>query len=980
MPSNLFAEPTAQREPRCYADVVVRQGNRAVGPFSYQVPPSLCGHVQPGQLVWVPFRQTCLPAIVVALSDQRPDFATKRLDRILESRPVLTEAQLALGRWMADYYLCSLGEALFAMLPPGMLHRTRTMVSVTEAGRKRSLEGLTPLSQQVIEALRGAEGGLTDRALARALGRRSLSRVLERLSRRGWLTLRTVVEDPEAHPYFEPFLVLTAAQEDVDALKERLWAGRRDSAPARVLDALARSRGGTRDLSGLYAELKVNRSSLRGLEEGGLVRLEQERRTLHLTASDERVAAFFAESGQRAQVQAALLHQLVQAERELDLDQVQVSWQVRQALQEKGLLREVKRPARALLTVLPEEAQERAAALRRTRADECQAGLLEVLSRSKERALPLSALYKMVGAAARADVNALVDAGVAQLEDRQSWRDPLAEQEVDPETPPTLTGQQGQVWREIYDAFGKEGRRVFLLHGVTGSGKTEIYLRALGRALRDNRQAIVLVPEISLTPQTVRRFSARFPGRVTVLHSGLSMGERYDQWRRVREGLVDVVVGPRSALFAPLPRLGLIIVDEEHDASYMQDDWPPRYHAREAALTLARITGSLVILGGATPSLESYAQALRGQFRLLELPDRIRTRRGPGGKVQALVDSSMPRVQIVDMRDELRAGNRSMFSRALQQSLRETLRAGEQVILFLNRRGAATFVLCRECGYVARCTRCEVPYVYHADLERLVCHRCGRQIPPPQACPECGGRSIRQFGAGTERVVAEVQRLFPSVQVLRWDSDVARDQQSHDELLNSFIRQEASVMVGTQLVAKGLDLPLVTLVGVVSADTALHLPDFRAAERTFQLVTQVIGRAGRREEHGRAVIQTYHPDHYAIRAAALQDYKAFFRQEMAFRKRQGYPPLRQLALLAHTHAQELRCREEAFHLGRVLQERARAVPNARVLGPAPAFVHKQRGRFRWQLLLLAEDVHPLLDGLELSAGWTVIVDPVSLLV
>jgi primosomal protein N' (replication factor Y) len=476
----------------------------------------------------------------------------------------------------------------------------------------------------------------------------------------------------------------------------------------------------------------------------------------------------------------------------------------------------------------------------------------------------------------------------------------------------------------------------------------------------------------------VRRFAARFPGRVTLLHSGLTIGERYDQWRRVRAGLVDVVIGPRSALLAPLPRLGLIVVDEEHDGSYKQDEIAPRYHARDTALALGHITGSVVLLGSATPAVESYARAQRGTYRLLELPERIRVREDAAGR-RALVDTSLPAVLLVDMREELQAGHTGMFSRALQRALHNVLEAGEQAILFLNRRGAATFVMCRACGHVVRCPRCEVAYVYHADEQHLLCHRCGREAPVPTACPECGSNKIRHFGAGTERVVTEVEQLFPKARVLRWDRDATRERGAHEAMLDAFIGHQADILVGTQMVAKGLDLPLVTLVGVVSADTALHLPDFRSGERTFQLLTQVIGRAGRRAERGRAIIQTYHPEHYAVQAAVRQDYAAFFRQELAYRKRYSYPPFRRLVRLVYSHSDEARCEQMARDLAGALQQRMEAVQGARLIGPAPAFVARLRGQYRWQLLLLARDVHALLKGLELSAGWAVDVDPVSLL-
>jgi primosomal protein N' (replication factor Y) len=386
----------------------------------------------------------------------------------------------------------------------------------------------------------------------------------------------------------------------------------------------------------------------------------------------------------------------------------------------------------------------------------------------------------------------------------------------------------------------------------------------------------------------------------------------------------------------------------------------------------------VVILGSATPAVESYARARRGQFRLLELPERIRVHDDGTGR-RALVDSSLPAVQLVDMREELQAGNTSIFSRSLQRALHDVLSAQEQAILFLNRRGAATFVMCRACGHVVSCPRCEVPYVYHSEGEHLLCHRCGRQAPVPHVCPECGSSKIRHFGTGTERVVAEVEQLFPQARVLRWDRDATRERGAHEEMLDFFIGHQADVLVGTQMVAKGLDLPLVTLVGVISADTALHLPDLRSGERTFQLLTQVIGRAGRRAERGRAIIQTYHPEHYAVQAAVRQDYATFFRQELAYRKRYGYPPFRRLVRLVYSHSDEARCEQGAEEIARTLQQRVAAVQNARLIGPAPAFVARLRGMYRWQVLLLARDVHALLKGLEFPPGWAVDVDPVSLL-
>ncbi len=959
-----------------YADVVVRQGARVVGTFSYAVPPNLRSAIAPGQLVWVPFRRTRLTAIVVALSEQAPDFETRDILEIADPAPVLTPTQIALGRWMSEHYLCSLAEALFAMLPPGLLGRTRTRVVLTESGRSRPLEGLPPLAQRTIEELRRSGGEMDLVVLSRALRKKRLSRTLSHLEREGWLKLAPFVEEPAARPHREPFLVLSASPAEVAALRESI--GRRNPPAARVLSALARSPGGIREKKTLCQEVRADSQVLSALEEEGLVRSLEEKELLRLVASEEEVAVFLEKEARRFPRGCALLRRLRETEGVLDLGAEPVPAEVCRALERRGLVRRERRPAQVRLSVLPEVALARAAALRRTRADERLLALLERLEQAEGQALPLSTL-------GRKEAAALLEAGVARTEERERLRDPLAGREFPPESPPPLTEGQGRVWREIYEAFSRGGMHTFLLHGVTGSGKTEIYLRALGRALREGRQAIVLVPEISLTPQTVQRFAARFPGRVAVLHSGLSVGERYDQWRRVRAGQVDVVIGPRSALFAPLPRLGLIVVDEEHDDSYKQDDPPPRYHARETALALARITGSIVILGSATPSIESYSRARRGQYRLLELPERIRVRRDSAGRPLVLIQTSLPRVEVVDMREELRAGHTSIFSRSLQRAIQETLSAGEQAILFLNRRGTATFVMCRDCGHVVRCPHCEVPFVYHADLGRLICHRCGRRAPSPAFCPACQSVRIRHFGAGTERVEAEVLRLFPAARVLRWDRDIAardlygRGMPRPYGVLEAFARREADILVGTQMVAKGLDLPGVSLVGVVSADTVLHLPDFRSAERTFQLVTQVIGRAGRREERGRAIIQTYHPDHYAIQSAARQDYAAFFRWEMAFRTRYGYPPLLELARLVYSHRREEQAREEAGRVARLLAGRVSAVPGARLVGPAPAFVRRRQGYYRWQVLLLAPEVQPLLQGLVLPEDWSVDVDPVSLL-
>ena len=622
--------------------------------------------------------------------------------------------------------------------------------------------------------------------------------------------------------------------------------------------------------------------------------------------------------------------------------------------------------------------------------------LVEIRSSGKHRAV-LAALQRQGGTAwigwVYAETDATLDtlrdleaAGLVTIAEEMVWRDPLAGLEFTLDQQPTLTADQERAWEAIQlSGFGRSS--IFLLHGVTGSGKTEIYLRSIAEALRQGQQAVVLVPEIALTPQTVRRFAARFPGQVTVWHSELSDGERFDVWRRVRTNhpAAQVVVGSRSALFLPYSNLGLIVLDEEHEPSYKQER-TPRYHARTVAAELGRITATPVILGSATPALETYFAARRGEITLLSLPRRVLGHQDPhaaGRSPQLLAEElrELPPVRLVDMRQELRVGNRSMFSRPLAAGLRHVLNARQQAILYLNRRGTSTFVMCRDCGHVEACPRCASPLTFHAEGEALVCHHCNRRYPSPATCPDCGGRRIRFFGAGTERVEEAVRAEFPDARTLRWDRDVTGAKGSHDAILSKFVAHEADVLIGTQMIAKGLDLPLVTLVGVVAADTGLFLPDFRAAERTFQLLTQVAGRAGRSELGGEVVVQTYQPDHYAIVAASNHDYEGFYRQEMIFRRQQGYPPVRRLARLVFYSSQRTAVQAEADRMtGQLRAEIARrALADTDLIGPAPCFFSQQRGEYRWQLVVRSPAPADLLRGIALSPGCRLDIDPVDLL-
>jgi primosomal protein N' (replication factor Y) len=620
-------------------------------------------------------------------------------------------------------------------------------------------------------------------------------------------------------------------------------------------------------------------------------------------------------------------------------------------------------------------------------------------------AAPASHVRARTGAGV-SDLAPLVATGLVRVSSRAVERDPLAGRDFARLEPPVLTAEQAAAFAPVQSALEAGRHAAFLLHGVTGSGKTEVYLRALQACLEQGRRGIVLVPEIALTPQTIRRFAERFPGQVAVLHSGLSPGEAFDQWHGIREGRYGVVIGSRSALFAPQPDLGLVIIDEEHEWTYKQQDQAPRYHAREAAERLCELTDAVLLLGSATPDTVSYQRALWGRYRLLELRERVRPVLDATGRVVGIRSSAdMPPVDVVDMRDELRSGNRSIFSRDLQLALYQTLERGEQAVLFLNRRGAAGFVQCRDCGYVPQCPSCAIALSLHTGLaptrrgrgpraalhapaaaEVMLCHQCNRTRRPFERCPTCGGSRLRPMGLGVERVEEEVARLFPEARALRWDRDVTRGRNAHEKILASFVEGRADILIGTQMVAKGLDLPAVTLVGVISADIGLHIPDFRSGERTFQLLTQVSGRAGRAlpaeggPPPGRVIVQTYTPDNYAIVAAAQHDYDLFFAAESAIRRESRYPPFTRLARLLYVDADEERGLRAAARLAEALREEASrlGLPAVEVLGPTPPYVPKWHGRFRWQLIVRGPDPRELLAELKLPAGWTLDIDPATL--
>jgi len=587
-----------------------------------------------------------------------------------------------------------------------------------------------------------------------------------------------------------------------------------------------------------------------------------------------------------------------------------------------------------------------------------------------------------------ADLQELEERGLIRLFETEIFRDPLEktstqENKFTSKEEIELTPEQISALQEISNAIlSLDTHQPFLLQGVTSSGKTEIYLRATEEVIRRGRQVIILVPEIALTPQTVHRFLSRFPGQVGLVHSKLSEGERYDTWRRARAGLLKVIIGARSALFSPLPNIGLIVADECHDSSYYQAD-PPFYHAVTAAQTYARLAGAVCILGSATPTVVQRYQAehssvpmgegagVRGMKRL-ELPRRI-------------FESGLPLVEIVDMRDELKAGQRGIFSRLLLNELESTLGRGEQAILFLNRRGTATYIFCRDCGHVLRCPNCETPLTLHLEeKERLLCHHCGYQRGKPKACPSCGGRQIREYGLGSERVEAEVKALFPQARPLRWDWETTREKHSHEMILTHFAAHRADVLIGTQMLAKGLDLPLVTLVGIVLADVGLYLPDPFAGERVFQVLTQVAGRAGRSERGGKVVLQTFDPANQVIQSAAQHDVNGFYQYELEQRKRLGYPPFSSLVRLEYRHQDAVVAQEEARKLAAKLQELLITGhwKLITVIGPVPSFFAKIGGYYRWQIVLRGPDPVSVLREDPVARwliDWRVEVDPISLL-
>ncbi|EGO5236007.1 primosomal protein N' [Enterococcus faecalis] len=520
--------------------------------------------------------------------------------------------------------------------------------------------------------------------------------------------------------------------------------------------------------------------------------------------------------------------------------------------------------------------------------------------------------------------------------EKEAYRDPFANQTFEKTTALSLNAEQQVAVETILQSVQEQQSQTYLLEGITGSGKTEVYLQVIAEVLNQGKTAIMLVPEISLTPQMVQRFKSRFGEHVAVMHSGLSQGEKYDEWRKIERGEAEVVVGARSAIFAPIENIGVIIIDEEHEASYKQEE-TPRYHARDLAIWRSEYHHCPVVLGSATPSLESRARAQKNVYQRLRLTQRAN---------QA---ATLPTIDVVDMRQEVENGNVSSFSMSLQEKLQERLEKNEQSVLLLNRRGYSSFVMCRDCGYVLPCPNCDISLTLHMDSKTMKCHYCGHEERIPYRCPNCGQDKIRYYGTGTQKVEEELQTLLPDSRILRMDVDTTRRKGAHEKILRTFGEGQADILLGTQMIAKGLDFPNVTLVGVLNADTALNLPDFRSSERTFQLLTQVSGRAGRAEKPGEVIIQSFNPEHYAIQLAKAQDYEDFYTKEMYIRHRGDYPPYYFTVQITASHPEENEAAKQMFQIATKLKQGLS--PQAILLGPTPNAIMRVNNRYFYQVII-----------------------------
>jgi primosomal protein N' (replication factor Y) len=828
--------------------------------FTYKIPESLQEEIAVGKRVLVPFgnRQMTgyLVNLIPSLDPNLLDPASlKEIIDVLDTEPILNLNLLKLTEWMADYYLCSWGEAIKATLPAGLDNLEVSIVKLNLPAKQidfsssLTLEGITSAQRRLLEFLQREEEVPLPK-LKKKLGKKGLYSTLHTLEKRGLIEIERVIQ-PKVKPKVAKYIRL---------LQE----------PSQIVESV---------------------NALKA----------------------------------RAPHQAAVLT--------------------------------------SLMKIYPQD-------------------------------IAITELGDKLGFEPYQVVKSLEKTGWVATYSKEVYRDPFEHISYQKTQPLSLVESQAKALEMIKSEIDSGKFSTILLHGVTGSGKTEVYLQAIEYLLTKNqsqgsgmqrekpdsphefskKQVIFLVPEISLTPLLVNRFLSRFGDRIAILHSRLSSGERVDQWQRIRKGEIDIVLGARSAIFAPVPKLGLVIVDEEHDPSYKQDS-VPRYNGRDVAIMRAKIENAPAVLGSATPSLESFYNAQQGKYKIISLTERIDRR-------------ELPRVYILDMRKTPREANR-IFSSELERAIESRLKRKEQTLLFLNRRGFATFFLCRECGFVYYCPRCSVTLTYHVPIERLLCHYCDFSRVAPRLCPACSGSEVGYYGVGTQKVEKEVRLLFPHARVARMDRDTMTQKESHRDILTRFENREIDILIGTQMIAKGHDFPYVTLVGIISAETMLHLPDFRASERTFQLLTQVAGRAGRGSLPGEVLVQTFTPSHYAILTAQTHDYLKFYEKEIQFRQQLRYPPFSRVVniILQGTDKEftEILAKKLAGHL------RIQKPEEIILLGPTAAALAKLKGKYRYQILLKSPGSGTLRtfvgEGIEAfrkveslrDVRITVDVDPVNLL-
>ncbi len=977
-----------------FAELIINIEAALSGTFHYHVGRDMRSTLEIGHLVEVEFGRRLAQGVVIGFSDIALVEETKPVIALIDEEPVVRPWQIKLARWMSEQYLAPLNACLRLMLPPGLTRWADITLDINPYwdGNGR----LTEMQETLLTLLR-EQGDLRGRQINRALDKKDRKKwksAADQLVRRDILRKASVLDPPRVRPKVIRTAILSAGPGRIWAAAGRLG---RANKQADILHYLATGKDPLPAESDVLASTGAQEKHLEALLKAGLIQ----------RTAGETIVVPARPALKAAEEIRPLLRRLPAPLTNLsETEQAQIA-----ELESQRIVQLVVQEATVGLAVLPKVAISHVFRLRKGKKYEAVLNYLAQMA----TAVSLTDLYAATNTSL-SQLRKLVSLNLIRFGDEEVWRDPLADRDFVPVDAPRLTRDQVRVWGRLKMAMivaddddqlpggsvppGGLSPKPVLLHGVTGSGKTEIYMRAIDFALQAGQRAIMLVPEIALTPQTVRRFAARFPGQVAIWHSRLTDGERYDTWRRARQGEFDIMIGPRSALFTPLENLGVIVLDEEHDPSYKQTPPVPApyYHTRETALALGRLTGAMVILGSATPDLVTYHQAQAGRLQLLELPRRIMGHRkrvssqsqrlGREALYQPIEDEPeealtipLPPIQIVDLRQELRAGNRSIFSRAMQEAMDETLARGEQAILFLNRRGTASFVMCRDCGHVLKCPRCDMPLTYHRPGMMLSCHYCGRKEPPHKECPNCGSKRIKFFGLGTEEVERRVQQQWPNARTVRWDRDTTAGRNTHESLLSSFINQEADILVGTQMIAKGLDLPLVTLVGVISADVSLGLPDFRTGERAFQVLAQVAGRAGRGLRGGRVIIQTYQPEHYAIQAAAEHDFTGFYIEEIRFRTQHSLPPFRRMAKLVIADPVNERAENQARQLAKGLRIhiREKALGATELLGPVPPFFGRIDGRYRWQIIIRSPDPNRLLEDFQIPPNWVIDIDPVSTL-